>query len=206
MKTLLTTLLLLALAGGALAQTDIFISEYIEGSSYNKAIEIYNATDQDLDLSRVTIETYFNGSLTTTAILTLAGTLAAGDVWVIAHPSSIAAILAVADQTSSTVANFNGDDTVLLYLDGVVVDSIGKLGFDPGTMFGTEPITTVNHTLVRKLDACDGDADPSDDYDPAVTFDSYAVDTSTYLGFHTTGCLVVPDEVNSFGSVKSLFR
>ena len=31
---------------------DLFFSEYIEGSSYNKALEIYNPTDSPVDLSQ----------------------------------------------------------------------------------------------------------------------------------------------------------
>ena len=207
MKTLLTSLILLALAGGALAQTPVYFSEYIEGSSNNKAVEIFNATNQPLDLGRVTVERYNNGSLTVGYQATLSGTLAAGDVWVIANASAVQAILDLADDITNSVFTFyNGDDVLLLYFDGELVDSIGRLGEDPGVFWGVEPITTAEHTLVRKVDSCDGDADASDAYDPAVYFNSYAQDTFTYLGFHTTGCSVVPDEASSFGAVKSLFR
>ena len=42
--------------------TDLFFSEYIEGSSNNKALEIYNPTNQEIDLSAYSISRYSNGS------------------------------------------------------------------------------------------------------------------------------------------------
>ena len=42
--------------------SDLFISEYAEGNSQNKAIEIYNPTSQAIDLNGYRIERYSNGS------------------------------------------------------------------------------------------------------------------------------------------------
>src|SRR5699024_7047417 len=44
------------------AAHDLFISEYIEGSSYNKPIEIYNGTGSSVKLSDYQLELYSNGS------------------------------------------------------------------------------------------------------------------------------------------------
>ena len=96
------------------------MSEYIEGSSFNKAIEIYNGTGGAVDLAAglYTLELYSNGSHCQ-PILALSGTIADGDVYVLAHPSADAAILAEADITNGSVINFNGDDAVVLRKDGV---------------------------------------------------------------------------------------
>ena len=51
-----------ATAAAAATPTELFISEYIEGSSFNKAIEIYNPTEASVDLSQYTLRVYFNGS------------------------------------------------------------------------------------------------------------------------------------------------
>ena len=40
--------------------TDLFISEYLEGWSNNKAIEIFNPTDAAVDLSDYRLERYSN--------------------------------------------------------------------------------------------------------------------------------------------------
>ena len=75
------------------------MSEYIEGSGFNKAIEIYNGTDSAVDLAAglYTLELYSNGAATPSKTAALTGTVAAGDVLVLAHPSADAAILAQAD-------------------------------------------------------------------------------------------------------------
>lgn len=46
----------------AAAANDLIISEYVEGSSFNKAIELYNGTDAAIDLSGYRLELYSNGS------------------------------------------------------------------------------------------------------------------------------------------------
>ena len=42
--------------------TELFISEYVEGSSHNKAVEIFNGTGASVDLSSYKLQYYFNGS------------------------------------------------------------------------------------------------------------------------------------------------
>ena len=61
MKKLLLILTFFSLAGLMKAQTDLIISEYIEGWSTNKALEIYNPTDAAIDLSGYRITRYSNG-------------------------------------------------------------------------------------------------------------------------------------------------
>jgi hypothetical protein len=41
--------------------TDLFFSEYVEGWSNNKALEIYNPTNENIDLSAYSISRYSNG-------------------------------------------------------------------------------------------------------------------------------------------------
>ena len=47
----------------ASAQTDLFFSEYCEGSGNNKGVEIYNPTDEAIDLNEYWVVRYSNGSL-----------------------------------------------------------------------------------------------------------------------------------------------
>ena len=60
------------------AQSDLFFSEYVEGSGNNKALEIYNPTNQTIDLSKYSVARYSNGSAVYTegGITQLTGTLA----------------------------------------------------------------------------------------------------------------------------------
>ncbi|MFT2090290.1 ExeM/NucH family extracellular endonuclease [Paraglaciecola sp. 2405UD69-4] len=163
---------------------EIFISEYIEGSSNNKAIELYNPSSSDIDLSagNYQLGRFSNGG-TSATLIDLTGTIPAKGVYVVAHTSSTQEILDVANQTSGSLSH-NGDDAYELYSDGVVIDSFGQVGFDPGSQWGTGDQSTQNNTLVRKSTISSGDTISSDEFDPAVEWDGYASDTFTFLGSH----------------------
>lgn len=151
--------------------TDIIISEYIEGSSMNKAIEIYNGTGADVDLSnyKLVMENYGKtNTLSGVKELVLSGTLANGKTLVIANSQATFTF----DITDNTVINFNGDDGVYLYKGEKIIDSIGTFG--SAIDFGADK------TLVRK----------SFVKSPNATFtldewDEYPKDTFTYIGSHT---------------------
>jgi predicted extracellular nuclease len=161
------------------------ISEYIEGSSFNKSIEIYNGTGSSVDLSSYTLELYSNGSATVSQSVTLTGILDDGDVFVVSNAASDAAILAVTDLESSAVANFNGDDAVLLQGASGVVDSFGQVGVDPGSQW---PGGGLDDTLVRKATVCQGDTNATDAFDASAEWDVLATNTFTELGAHTADC------------------
>ena len=118
------------------AASDVFISEYVEGSSYNKAIEIYNDTGQNIDLSTYELQYYFNGSVTPGHTIALSGSLANGDVYVIAEDAADPSLRGLADLLDTSTSWFNGDDAVVLLNAGVIIDSIGQIGLDPGSEWG----------------------------------------------------------------------
>ena len=62
--------------------SDLFISEYVEGSYNNKAIEIYNPTNEDIDLSNYALSRWGNGSQQPLRTV-LSGTIAANDAFVV---------------------------------------------------------------------------------------------------------------------------
>ncbi|MDR7280557.1 lamin tail domain-containing protein [Catenuloplanes atrovinosus] len=164
------------------ASPDLFISEYIEGSSNNKAIEIYNGTGAAVDLSAYALRLYFNGS-TSFSSVPLSGTVANDDVFVLAHASANATILAAADQTSSA-SFYNGDDALVLVNGSTVVDSIGQVGVDPGTEWGTGLTSTADNTLRRLPSVTAGDTVIDDAFDPAAQWTGFDTDTVDGLGFH----------------------
>ena len=185
-----TSLIAASPASPASAVTsELLISEYIEGSSNNKAIEIYNGTGTpvDLGLAGYSLRMFFNGSASAGLTINLTGSVADGDVYVVAQSSATATILAQADQTSGA-GWFNGDDAVALYKGGVVVDSIGQAGFDPGSQWGTGLVSTADNTLRRKASVCAGDPVIGDVFDPAIEWDGFAQDTFDGLGAHTADC------------------
>jgi predicted extracellular nuclease len=195
------SLLILALAAALLpvqpasaaTPAELFFSEYIEGSSNNKALEIYNGTGAAIDLAaeNYNVQMHFNGNPTAGLTINLTGVVADGDVYVLAHASANAAILSQADQTNGA-GWFNGDDAVVLRKGTTVLDVIGQIGFDPGTEWGAGLASTADNTLRRKADICAGDTDGSNPFDPAQEWDGYATDTFNGLGAHTSNCSGTP--------------
>lgn len=181
-------LLALALSGPASA-AELFLSEIVEGSSNNKAVEVFNGTGAEVNLAAggYRLQFFFNGNTSPGLTINLEGTVADGDVHVVAHGSSVQAILDVADQVNSS-SWFNGDDAIVLLKGDTVLDVMGQIGFDPGTQWGSGLTSTADNTLRRKPGICAGDTDGSDEFDPALEWDGFANDTFDGLGSHTTTC------------------
>ena len=141
------------------AQCTLFFSEYAEGSSNNKYLEIYNPTNAVVDLADYAFPNVSNapsvaGEYEYWNSFTEGATIAPGGFYVIAHPSSDPAILAFANQTYNYLSN--GDDGFMLVQgtedDFVQIDAIGDWMGDPGSAWdvaGGEG-STKDHTLVRK--------------------------------------------------------
>ncbi|KAF5084684.1 Lamin Tail Domain protein [anaerobic digester metagenome] len=193
---------------------DLFFSEYIEGSSNNKAFEIYNPNGTAVDLTKYKVKLSNNGAgfgipsgqtvEDTRYVLPLTGTLAAGEVLVVANASAIQAILDKADVTlayNSTangcdgcnVVSFNGDDALGLFKDDVLIDVVGEGVHDDtnnpidGWDVAGTTLATKDYTLVRKSSVTEGtttwnesagtDADNSQ-------WIVYPKDNVDYLGTH----------------------
>ncbi|MFI3244858.1 MAG: endonuclease [Ferrimonas sp.] len=145
---------------------NLLLTEYIEGSSNNKAIEITNrgSSSIDLDANLYQLTLYSNGNTTSTNSQTLTGVLATGAsmVW---HNSNAAAAFQIG--SSSNVTNFNGDDALLLTKDGMVIDRFGQLGQDPGSAWldlNNATFSTQNKTLRRLNSVTSGDLDASAEF------------------------------------------
>ncbi|WP_445002257.1 chitobiase/beta-hexosaminidase C-terminal domain-containing protein [Exiguobacterium alkaliphilum] len=163
--------------------TDLFISEYVEGSSNNKAIELFNGTSSVINLADYKLELYTNGSATVGTTLNLTGTLQPGATYVIVNGSASDALKAKANVTSG-VTNFNGDDALVLKKGTTVLDVFGQVGFRPSPKWGTT-VSSVDQTLVRKDTVTTGDANGSDAFEPANEWNALPIDTFTNLGKHT---------------------
>ena len=155
---------------------DLFISEYVEGRSNNKALEIYNPTTEAIDLSEYMIIRYSNGStsVTSTSAVQLTGSVAAGDVHV--------GVLEKLDENGegqeapvwdslqakadafycpeyavSKAWYFNGNDAIVLAKGSIndinnsmLVDVFGKIGEDPGVAWTSDfPYTGAGEELTK---------------------------------------------------------
>ena len=166
----------------------VILSEYIEGSSNNKAIEIYNGSGQIINLSDYTLVQYTNGGPTESKI-TLSGTIEPGKTFVIANSSANADIKGKAQQTTGSL-NFNGNDPVALKKGDVVLDIIGPVGSSADFAKDT--------TLVRNSNVTAG----SKTYEPSQ-WTSFPVDTLTNLGTHAAeaGDILVAPTASPVGEV-----
>ncbi len=174
----------------AAAPTELFFSEYIEGSSNNKALEIYNGTGAAINLGTdgYNVQMFFNGSASAGLTIELTGTVADGDVYVVTNQSAIQVIKDKADLITTSTSWYNGDDAVVLRKGTTVIDVIGQIGFDPGSEWGAGLISTADNTLRRIDTNCAGDPNGSDAFDPSVEWEGFAQDTFGGLGAHTANC------------------
>jgi hypothetical protein len=179
--------------------SDLFFSEYIEGTSNNKAIEIYNPTPNAVSLTGYKVMLFTNGGTTANTTFNLSGTIAAGGTYVIAHSSANATILGKADTTSG-VCNFNGNDALLFIKATDTLDIIGVIGFDPGaTGWAVGNGFSANNTLVRKQNVQEGTSNWSLG---ATQWDVLIVDDVTDLDAHTmTSCSNPSDTLVVFSPV-----
>ena len=159
--------------GSSGTATELFFSEYVEGSSDNKALEIANFTDSSINLANYSVARNANGSGGWGTPVSLIGTIVSNDVFVIANGS--ANLSMTPDQLSSQdPLVFNGNDPVGLFKDGVLIDIIGVL--DGGSADFAKDVT-----LRRKPEV----NNPNTTFDLVGEWDSYSQDTFDGLGNHT---------------------
>lgn len=161
-----------------LVYENLFISEWGEGSSYNKYFEIFNPTNDTINLSNyayarvngdptnIGVYEYWSDFDSGSAILPL-------DVFIVAHSSADSIILANADMlVSGTTALSNGDDGLALVFgieptspiapDGItyaILDWLGDWNGDPGQGWniGSVNAATRDHTIIRNCNIIQGD-------------------------------------------------
>ncbi len=115
-----------ATTGTAGSILELFISEYIEGLSNNKYLEIYNGTGSSVNLSGYDIQIFYNGSSSAGNTISLSGTIASEDVFVIAN--SLATFWSGTPDQTSPDLTFNGNDVVVLRKNSNDLDKIGVIG------------------------------------------------------------------------------
>lgn len=171
----------------SMASADLLISEYVEGSGNNKALEFYNTGETAISLDGYRVDFYFNGSTSSGRTIALTGDVAPSGVHVLAHESGDPALQAKANQRGGG-SWYNGDDAIVLRgPSGDILDSIGQVGFDPGSAWGSGQTQTADRTLTRKASVREGDRNPNDAFDPAAQWQGYPVNTFAYLGQYGEG-------------------
>jgi len=180
------SLIVLILAVASMpAHSAVFISEYVEGSSYDKALEFYNTDSGAFDLGAAGCEIrgYQNGGTAPGWQVALTGSVPAEGTYVLAHTSASFG----GDQTTGNL-DFNGNDAVELLCNSTTLDVLGQIGFDPGSEWGSGDASTKDNTIRRKSTVCVGDDNGTDVFDPAIEWDGFVNGDYTGLGAHTVSC------------------
>lgn len=175
----------------------LMITEYLEGSSWNKAVEVCNISSMtvDLDADAYTLLVYTNGSWEARSV-NLTGVLDPGGCYVVAHTSSGEELQEKANDLSGVI-NFNGDDAVALKKggeEGIAVDVFGRVGEQPASGYwGEGDCTTRGVTLRRNCSIEEGRHRALDPFDPFEEWDCMGVDHFDDIGLH---CLLTHNIAN----------
>ena len=188
-----------SLPSSSAQEVDLFISEYIEGSSNNKGIEIYNPTGADVDLSNYSVKMSRNGAgwgmydadtEEVGFVYQLQGTLADGDVLVIATDQ--ATFQSDIQLSYASVCHFNGDDAVGLFNGSNMINAVGNPSEDPGSGWAVAGVAngTGEHTLIRKSSITEGNTDWASSAGSSSNDSEWIVEEQNYflnIGVHVYG-------------------
>jgi hypothetical protein len=133
----------------------VLITEYVECvDGDDKAVELSNVSDETVLLDECRLETYFNGNLESTGGVDLTTIeLRPQTSYVLCKSSAGSGLSSICDRAAASI-NFNGDDALVLLCNGVVHDSFGQVGFDPGDEWrSADGSGTADHVLRRRCGA-----------------------------------------------------
>lgn len=218
MKLILTTIAVGLFSITVSAQcNDIFISEIVEGSGNNHAIELYNPTNEVIDLSVYGLQRGSNATLTFGSITYLSGSfIQPHSTFVVVldkrNPNGIGLELPIFPELElladtfinpvytqeSLVMYFNGNDPIMLYKNDIVIDHYGSynegIGFLGWSEYGFDSqgspmFASVNHTQVRKSSITGGNGNPGfNGFNVFSEYDTLSMDDFTHLGWHSSTC------------------
>lgn len=146
---------------------DLYFSEYVDGSSFNKAIEIYNPTGMEVSLDNYFMKGSSNDASDWESDYDFPDTaiIQPYDVFVIANPSASEEIKKLADMTDGYITGYNGNDARGLFKvvgkDTILLDLLGTPN-NPNKLYyevaGIERAMD-GHTIVRKPSINQGNTD-----------------------------------------------
>lgn len=201
MKKILSFLGCMLITGVA-ANAQLIISQYYEGNAgINRALELWNISGSSIDLSvtNLVIDNFFNGGAIANSLTINTGTIAAGAIYVITNLDAAgtagftAAGLTANFTTTNSAMNYNGDDALVISLGGVVVDSFGQKGVDPGSAWTNGSLGTANQNIQLLAGIVAGRTSPTDAFDVGTRFEFVATADQSAGAFAGFGVAPVPE-------------
>jgi len=197
-------------------QNEIFFSEYGEGNSFNKWVEIYNPTSQSIFLDNYRYNFCWNGCdslLWEFSIPFDSGyVLMPGNTYLLVHYAADSALLNLANQTTNLMSNGNDVIGLLDYSQNIIIDIIGV--FDSTTISNGWDIdgvisATKDHTIFRKDDICKGNYGNWSLSDGSFSPSEWTISTEddfSNLSDHSSNCLTSSVKNNTLSSTKKLLK
>jgi len=192
-------LLILLIPFSLFSQSTLIFSEYGEGSSFNKWVEIYNPTFMSISLDEYRYNFCFNGcdSLEWEYSIPFDSgvVLMPNETYLLVHNNSDSILLNAANQTTNILSN--GDDVIGLLNTSfnTIIDIIGVLdSADNISAWEVDGIidATKDHTMIRKPDVCGGnigDWSLSDGSNGSSQWIVGLIDDFSDLNTHTSNCI-----------------
>ena len=192
-------LLILLIPFSLFSQSTLIFSEYGEGSSFNKWVEIYNPTFMSISLDEYRYNFCWNGcdSLEWEFSIPFDSgvVLMPNETYLLVHNNSDSILLSAANQTTNILSN--GDDVIGLLNTSfnMIVDIIGVLdSADNISSWAVDGVidATKDHTMIRKPDVCGGnigDWSLSDGTNGSSQWIVGVIDDYSDLNTHTSNCL-----------------
>ena len=118
---------------------DLIFSSYVEGTSWNKAIEIFNGTGQTVNLANYSLRKQSNGDGSFGSELKLSGMLANNSCHTIVHKNAtLSPLLSKADLLTDTLLQISGNDAIALYRNGISIDMMGSANAGADIIWGLD--------------------------------------------------------------------
>jgi len=192
-------LLILLIPFSLFSQSTLIFSEYGEGSSNNKWVEIYNPTFMNESLDEYRYNFCWNGCDSMEWEFSIpfdsGYVLLPNETYLLVHHNADSILLNSANQTTNILSN--GNDVAGLYYSSfdAIVDIIGV--FDSSTVntgWDVDGVAnaTQNHTMIRKPDVCGGNIGDWSLSDGSSTPSEWIVgviDDFSNLNTHTSDCI-----------------
>ncbi len=128
------------------AQAQLMFSQYVDGSSNRKGLEIYNPDGTTVNLADYEIQQFNNGGTAKTATFRLQGSLTSKQKFLVGRSELQAELGSKVNQVAAL--SFNGDDAVVLVYKGTPVDRFGRIGERPEAGWGTA-VSSIGNSFKR---------------------------------------------------------